>query len=164
MRLRLFIASVIGVGLLSSCTPAFSVRLYNRSGRDILVEWKDARAMSLRAEKSAIVGSAHDWSAKNIVSLDFGDAVASYRVPELWNLPKEAMRPMRFPAAAGSRECCLEIGADFIVYAVHAKTLQRLSPQPSGFPIAPRELKKTPNKSARPNAHLPSSSSHDNRA
>jgi len=110
-----------------------------------MVEWKDARAMSLRAEKDTIVGSAHDWSAENVVSLDFGDAVALYRVPELWDLPRESMRSMRFPAAAGSRECCLEIGGDFAVYAMNAKTLQRLSPQPAGFPIAPRELKKKPN-------------------
>lgn len=146
MRFRLLLTLVVAAALLSSCTPAFSVRLYNRSGRDILLEWKDARPMSLGTGKDAIVGSAHDWSAKNVVSLDFSDAVALYRIPELWDLPKEAMRPMRFPAAAGSRECCLEVCGDFTVYAVHAKTLQRLSPQPAGFPITPRELKKEPNR------------------
>jgi hypothetical protein len=150
MRVRLLISLIFAAALLSSCTPAFSVRLFNRSGRDILVEWKDSRATSLRSEKDAIVGSAHDWSAKKTVSLDFGDVVASYRIAELWDLPREAMRQMRFPAAAGSRECCLEVGADFTVYALYAKTLQRLSPQPAGFPIAPLEVKKKPNQSPEP--------------
>ena len=139
MRLRVIFSLVLVVAFASSCTPAFSVRLYNRTGHDVTVKWKDSYLAELTTGKDKIVGSAHDWDAKNLVSVTSGVVVTEYRIPDLWDLPKEAMRAMRFPAAGGSRECCLELGVDYVVYALHAETLQRLYQQPSGFPIAPLE-------------------------
>jgi len=151
MHFRVILGLALCATLFSSCTPAFSVRLYNRSGRDVFVKRKDLRDIVLPEGKNAIVGSIHDWNGRNVVSLVFGDTVARYKVPELWGLPREAVRPMRFPAAAGSRECCLEVGEDFAIYAVHAKTLKRLLPQPAGFPIPPEELKTEPNQALQHN-------------
>jgi hypothetical protein len=151
MRFRLALSLILVTAAVSSCTPAFSVRLYNRSAGDIVVKWKDSHEVVVPKAKDQIVGSAYDWDGKSIVTVKTDQTSLTYdRIRGFWDLPREAMRTMPFPAAGGSRECCLEFGGDYRVYVLHSKSLQRLNPQPVGFPITPTEVKKTPNQAPEP--------------
>ena len=138
MRSTITVLLVLVTLVTTSCTPAFSVRLYNRSDHDIAVAWKSHYETVLPHGKDKIVGSARDYESATSVVVKSKNSIITYtRVRNLWDLPKEAMRNMSFPAAAGSRECCLEYGSDHGIYILNAKTLARMNPQPFGFPIQP---------------------------
>jgi hypothetical protein len=133
----------------TSCTPLFSLRLFNRSFGDIVVKGKDSYEVVLPKAKDKIVGSARDWHSTDTVSVKTAQISLTYAgVRGLWDLPRQAIRPMRFPAAGGSRECCLEFAEDHWVYVLNAKSLQRIEPQPVGFPIPPSEVIKEANPAA----------------
>jgi len=139
--------------LLSSCTPAFSVRLFNRSAHDIVVFWKSGSyAVTVAAGKDKIVGSVYDSGSVNpVVVKSIGTEIQFERIGDLWALPAVAIRAMRL-AAAGSRECCVEYGADGRIFVLHATTLQRLDPQPAGFPLVGSRAKDGPNPTAEPSS------------
>jgi hypothetical protein len=146
MRSTITVLLVLVTLVTTSCTPAFSVRLYNRSDHDIAVAWKSHYETVLPHGKDKIVGSARDYESATSVVVISNDSIITYTgVRNLWDLPKEAMRNMSFPAAAGSHECCLEYGYDDGIYILNVKTLARLNPQPPGFPILPSN--KEPNQS-----------------
>ena len=146
MRATFTVLLVLVALLTTSCTPAFSVRLYNRSGHDIVVGWKSPYEKLLPHGKDKIVGSARDYIGDPPIVVRNENSIITYTsMRDLWDLPEEAMRSMSFPAAGGSRECCLEYGSDDRIYALNSKTLSRMDPQPLGFPIQPSQKKKAPN-------------------
>lgn len=135
MTTRHLLVVAIGVVLCCSCTPAFTIRLFNRSGRDVIVTWDNDFKVRIRNGKDKTVASVSEYGPTIVVAVRDKDIGAEFAwTMEQSSLPKDAIR------GRGALELCLEYGVDRTIYALDRVTLTRLNPQPDGFPVRPTKI------------------------